>query len=197
MSGLRLVLLDSIRPWGGGEKWVLETARTLAGRGHAVHVAAARGSELAERAREAGLSVHELGGVLGLARLLRQERTEVLVANVGRDVRRGALACLLARVGTRLVQRRGIARPLKRDPLNRWLYGGSRVARVVANCGAIREALLEERWGDAVVTWIRETGTGIDVYTNSSVYSDEDLPADLIGAQLQFAALFRAATAPR
>lgn len=60
----------------------------------------------------------------------------------------------------------------------------------------IREALLEERWGDAVVVWIRETGTGIDVYTNSSVYSDDDVPADLIGAQLQFSALFRAATAP-
>jgi len=55
----------------------------------------------------------------------------------------------------------------------------------------IRESLLEERWGDAVVAWIRETGTGIDVYTNSSVYTDDDLPADLIGAQLQFAALFR------
>jgi hypothetical protein len=55
----------------------------------------------------------------------------------------------------------------------------------------IREALLAERWGDAVVSWIRETGTGIDVYSNSSVYSDDDLPADLIGAQLQFAALFR------
>jgi hypothetical protein len=55
----------------------------------------------------------------------------------------------------------------------------------------IREALLGERWGDAVVSWIRETGTGIDVYSNSSVYSDDDLPADLIGAQLQFAALFR------
>lgn len=55
----------------------------------------------------------------------------------------------------------------------------------------IREALLEERWGDAVVVWIRETGTGIDVYTNSSVYSDDDVPHDLIGAQLQFSALFR------
>ena len=55
----------------------------------------------------------------------------------------------------------------------------------------IREALLEERWGDAVVVWIRETGTGIDVYTNSSVYSDDDVPDDLIGAQLQFSALFR------
>ena len=55
----------------------------------------------------------------------------------------------------------------------------------------VREALLSERWGDAVVTWIQETGTGIDVYSNSSVYTDDDLPADLIGAQLQFAALFR------
>ena len=55
----------------------------------------------------------------------------------------------------------------------------------------IRDALLGERWGDAVVSWIRETGTGVDVYSNSSVYTDEDLPADLIGAQLQFAALFR------
>lgn len=56
----------------------------------------------------------------------------------------------------------------------------------------IRVALLEERWGDAVVSWIRQTGTGIDVYTNNSVYTDDDLPADLIGAQLQFAPLFRA-----
>ena len=56
---------------------------------------------------------------------------------------------------------------------------------------AIRDALLGERWGDAVVSWIRETGTGIDVYSNSSVYSADDLPADLIGAQLQFATLFR------
>jgi hypothetical protein len=55
----------------------------------------------------------------------------------------------------------------------------------------IRTALLAERWGDAVVSWIQETGTGIDVYSNSSVYTDDDLPAELIGAQLQFAALFR------
>lgn len=55
----------------------------------------------------------------------------------------------------------------------------------------IRTSLLAERWGDAVVSWIRETGTGIDVYSNSSVYTADDLPAELIGAQLQFAALFR------
>jgi hypothetical protein len=54
----------------------------------------------------------------------------------------------------------------------------------------IREALLEERWGDATVAWIRGTGTGIDVHDGKSVYSHDDLPADMIGAQLQFTRLF-------
>ena len=54
----------------------------------------------------------------------------------------------------------------------------------------IRTALLEERWGDAVVSWIKAMGTGIDVYDGKSIYSTEDLPEDLIGAQLQFTRLF-------
>lgn len=59
-----------------------------------------------------------------------------------------------------------------------------------AAADGIRDALLEERWGDATVAWIRGTGTGIDVYDGKSVYSDDDLPADMIGAQLQFTRLF-------
>lgn len=55
---------------------------------------------------------------------------------------------------------------------------------------SVRQALLEERWGDAVVEWIHHTGTAIDVYTHLNVYGDADLPADLIGAQLQFTRLF-------
>lgn len=54
----------------------------------------------------------------------------------------------------------------------------------------VRAALLEERWGDAVVGWIRATGTGVDVYDGKSVYTADDLPAELIGAQLQFTRLF-------
>lgn len=55
---------------------------------------------------------------------------------------------------------------------------------------ALRTALLEERWGDAVHAWILHTGIPIDVYTER-VLTEEELPADLIGAQLQFAPLFR------
>ncbi len=55
----------------------------------------------------------------------------------------------------------------------------------------IRQALLEERWGAAAAAWIEATGIGIDVYTNISVYDENDLPADLVGAQLQFTPLFQ------
>ncbi len=54
----------------------------------------------------------------------------------------------------------------------------------------LRAALLEERWGDAVSRWIRHTGIPIDVHTERVVTAD-DVPADIIGAQLQFAPLFR------
>ena len=57
---------------------------------------------------------------------------------------------------------------------------------------ALRTALLQERWGDAVHLWINHTGVAIDVYTERVLTSD-DLPPDLIGAQLQFAPLFRGA----
>jgi len=55
----------------------------------------------------------------------------------------------------------------------------------------MRTALLDERWADAVVEWIDTTGVAIDVYTHLHVYSTDDLPNELIGAQLQFSPLYR------
>ncbi len=55
----------------------------------------------------------------------------------------------------------------------------------------LRQDLLDERWGDAVQTWMGLRDVGIDVYTYLHVYSEEDVPAELVGAQLQFTRLFR------
>ena len=57
--------------------------------------------------------------------------------------------------------------------------------------GQLREALLDERWGDAVVTWMELSRVAVDVYTFLPVYGSDELPAELIGAQLQFKRLFR------
>ncbi len=54
----------------------------------------------------------------------------------------------------------------------------------------MQAALLDERWGDAVAAWIDHTGIEVDVYTES-ILTAADVPADLVGAELQFAPLFR------
>lgn len=55
----------------------------------------------------------------------------------------------------------------------------------------LRAALLDERWADAVGLWMGHLGVVVDVYTHLHIHSEDELPADLVGAQLQFAPLFR------
>ena len=54
----------------------------------------------------------------------------------------------------------------------------------------MQAALLDERWGDAIAAWIDHTGVAVDIYTEP-ILTAADVPADLVGAELQFAPLFR------
>jgi hypothetical protein len=57
--------------------------------------------------------------------------------------------------------------------------------------GVIRDALLEERWADAVVTWMSATDTFIDVYEEYvPVWTEEDLDADLASMEIRMAHIF-------
>jgi glycosyltransferase involved in cell wall biosynthesis len=146
---LRVALLDSIPVWGGGQKWMLTTAQALTRRGHFVAVACAAGSVLEDRALEVGLPVWaarvgrfgwRLGSSLSLARFLRRERIQCVIGNVGRDLRLGVFACRMS--GAKLLQRRGILRPVPRDPWSRWLYGRE-VRRVIVDSEALRVHIVE------------------------------------------------------
>lgn len=55
----------------------------------------------------------------------------------------------------------------------------------------IRAALLEERWADAVVEWIDETGTAVDVYEEvPKVWSEDDLDLDKASLEIRMAPVF-------
>jgi hypothetical protein len=55
----------------------------------------------------------------------------------------------------------------------------------------IREALLEERWADAVVAWMGATDTFIDVYEEYvPVWTEQDLDADLASMEIRMARIF-------
>jgi len=145
----KAMFLDSIPSWGGGEKWCVETAHALGDRGLEVRIGCAPGSELEARAVGIGLSVWRIpsSGLaaplasMKLSRYLTSESIDIVVANVGRDLRMGALACALS--GKVLVQRRGIARPVKRDLIHRAIYR-NQVSMVVANCNAILDRMRED-----------------------------------------------------
>jgi hypothetical protein len=55
---------------------------------------------------------------------------------------------------------------------------------------ALREALLEESWGDAVELWMRTSGTIIDVYPDGLRVWTADLQADIANIRLQLTPLF-------
>lgn len=57
----------------------------------------------------------------------------------------------------------------------------------------IRAALLEERWGDAVVDWMTYSNLALDVYNDGlDVFTEAHIPADTVGLEIQLAPLFTA-----
>lgn len=55
----------------------------------------------------------------------------------------------------------------------------------------LREALLEERWGDAVELWMRMSGTIIDVYPDGlRIWTAGAIQSDIADVRLQFKPLF-------
>jgi hypothetical protein len=55
----------------------------------------------------------------------------------------------------------------------------------------MREALLEERWADALVAWIEETGTPVDVYEEApKVWTQSDLDLEQASLEIRMSPLF-------
>jgi hypothetical protein len=56
----------------------------------------------------------------------------------------------------------------------------------------LREALLDERWADAVEEWMRTSDTVIDVYPHGlRVWTAGAIQRDIADVRLQFRPLFR------
>lgn len=63
--------------------------------------------------------------------------------------------------------------------------------RSTARLQEMREALLEERWGDALLAWIDETDTPVDVYDEGlTVWHAAGLDADQASMEIRIAPLF-------
>jgi hypothetical protein len=54
----------------------------------------------------------------------------------------------------------------------------------------IRAALLEERWADALTTWMEATGAVVDAYPDEEVVQDEALNLDRASIEIRMAPIF-------
>lgn len=96
---------------------------------------------------------------------------------------------------------------VKQDPPELWLASdGQVISRLLAlkvvaatdpatfrsdQLHEVRQALLEERWADAVGTWMAVTGVDIDVYEEHvRVWTSEELDADGAALAIRLSRLF-------
>jgi len=143
---LRILISDSVRIWGGAQRFVVEMAGGLSARGHDVSILTYPGSPLSGRGRERGLPVLETAirsdaapwVVLPLALRMRRRPYHVVLTTWERDLKTTALAAKLAARGTVVIHRRACDDPIKNNTRYRWLY--TRLAdHVVVNSRATME----------------------------------------------------------
>lgn len=165
---LRILHVDTETTWRGGEQQALYLATGLAARGHAVAMAARPGSAMAERARRAGLAVHELplrgelnpAASLGLRRLLRAGGYQIIHAHTSHAHTQAAIAARLAG-GVRCVVSRRVDFGLDRSPwrINRLKYRFG-VDRYIAISQAVRDVLVQ---GGVAAERVALVHSGIDL----------------------------------
>lgn len=126
---LRILFLNSIQMFGGGEIWMLSAMEELQKRGHQIGIICRPGTELALRSKKSGIStfVIPMSGDFDPVTIFRFYKTiklfkaEILLANMDKELRLAGVAAGFLKNIT-LIPRRGIDFPLKNHLIYRLSY---------------------------------------------------------------------------
>lgn len=165
-------LCNSHIPWGGGETWHLNAARSLALRGWRVLVLCHPAGELMRRVSEVPgvtavpfpISRFSFLNPLVRVRLInffREEQVHALIMNLPQDLKSASLPARIAGV-KHIIYRRGSALPVRDSVLNRRLYG-SVITRLIVNSKATRDMALAGRTDFIPEDRISILPNGIDI----------------------------------
>jgi glycosyltransferase involved in cell wall biosynthesis len=138
--------LNSVKTWGGGEKWHFEMALNLHRSGHNIHFIAAKNSVLARKLKKTDIKVNyvSIGNlsflnpfkILLLRSIFREKETDYLIMNISADIKSAGIAAKLAGV-KRIIYRRGSAIPIRNTFFNRYLFKNI-LTDVIANSEATK-----------------------------------------------------------
>ncbi|MDP2157756.1 MAG: glycosyltransferase family 4 protein [Nitrospirota bacterium] len=119
---------ETLKKWGGQQNRVLMEAIGLRDRGHRIIIACYKESMLAQKAKEAGITVYELNmareahlsTIPKLVSIIRREHVDIVSTHSSVDSWAGGIAAKLA--GRKLVRFRHNIYPIGRDPLTSFIY---------------------------------------------------------------------------
>lgn len=148
---MKVCFFNTVKSWGGGEKWHFENAVALKERGCEVAIFAQRNGKLAQRAKEAGINVFQMrtGNLsflnlikkIRLRKWLESERFDVIIFNTPTDVKFASAVSRKAGI-KHIVLRRGSALPIKNNVVNRKAFDN--LTMVIANSKATKDSLYEK-----------------------------------------------------
>jgi len=170
---VRILFMNSIKAsgWRGGEKWMVEAASGLNGRGHAVGLAVRPGSVMAKRARDRKIPVFPMKygpdidpmNALRLKHLLRHGRIDLVCTNFEKENRLLALATLRSSRPV-IVARKGLP-----FIFNKWRYRiiyGRWVKHIVTPSESIASHFRKYSWLDQVGISVVPNGVCADTYAS-------------------------------
>ena len=145
---MNIFFVNSTNKWGGVKSWTLDVARGLEERGHRIAIAG-RPGPFVDKASEMGLEAVSVSfgpdfNPLLIARFMRMFRdrgTNLVVVNVGKDMRSAGIAAKL--LGIPVVHRVGLAGDMLNTYKVRMLHKWIR-PRILVPCEQIKEGLLCE-----------------------------------------------------
>ncbi len=147
-----ICFFNSVKSWGGGEKWHLDMSTRLQKKDYPVLVVTNKRSELRQKLNGTGVNCINLRisnlsfanpfKVLRLAYMLKSLGVHTIIINLSADLKVAGLASKIAGV-KRIIYRRGSAIPIRNTFLNRFLFG-SVVDEIIANSEETKRTILSK-----------------------------------------------------
>ncbi len=146
----RICFFNSLKTWGGGERWHFDHSTRLSAMGYDIFGFAHPKSELYRKLQVDSMDLYPVTvsnlsflnpfKILHLRRIFRREKVKTLILNLSSDLKVAGIAARMAGVEN-IIYRRASAIPTRDTFLNRFLFGKV-ISRVIANSEETKRCIL-------------------------------------------------------
>jgi len=186
-SKKRICFFNSLKTWGGGEKWHYDLSTGLAAMEYDVFVFSSPKSELLKKLKSSTLDHYSLRvsnlsflnpfKILYLRKIFRREKVKTLVMNLSSDLKVAGIAAKMAGVEN-IIYKRANAIPVRNSFLNRYLFSKV-ITRMIANSQETKRSVLANNPNLIEPSRIQVIYPGIDLNNrqdlqNEPVYKKQD-----------------------